>query len=144
MHLTCPGVEIGRQATLRWWCWKRRAGSNPVLGTEAGNRRFFTESPFLFSLVSRTSGGIQEKSTFTFTVRTTLVLPLYRIPSGKTKVCSFCFSINPLEAHKKLRFCASESIFSTAISRFELSKPDLLISPLICSNAALYLASYFK
>lgn len=28
-----PGVEIGRQATLRWWCPKGRAGSNPVLGT---------------------------------------------------------------------------------------------------------------
>lgn len=31
--LHCPGVEIGRQATLRWWCSKERAGSNPVLGT---------------------------------------------------------------------------------------------------------------
>ena len=31
--LLSPGVEIGRQATLRWWCWKRRAGSNPVSGT---------------------------------------------------------------------------------------------------------------
>jgi hypothetical protein len=31
--LFCPGVEIGRQATLRWWCPKGRAGSNPVLGT---------------------------------------------------------------------------------------------------------------
>lgn len=28
-----PGVEIGRQATLRWWCPKGRAGSNPVPGT---------------------------------------------------------------------------------------------------------------
>ena len=28
-----PGVEIGRQATLRWWCFHRRAGSNPVPGT---------------------------------------------------------------------------------------------------------------
>ncbi len=30
----CPGVEIGRQATLRWWCLKGRAGSNPVPGTK--------------------------------------------------------------------------------------------------------------
>lgn len=33
-----PGVEIGRQATLRWWCWKRRAGSNPVSGTKTLTR----------------------------------------------------------------------------------------------------------
>jgi hypothetical protein len=32
---TRPGVEIGRQATLRWWCSQGRAGSNPVPGTNA-------------------------------------------------------------------------------------------------------------
>ena len=29
-----PGGEIGRRTTLRWWRWKRRAGSNPVSGTK--------------------------------------------------------------------------------------------------------------
>jgi hypothetical protein len=32
-YSTCPGGEIGRRTTLRWWRWKRRAGSNPVSGT---------------------------------------------------------------------------------------------------------------
>ena len=32
-----PGVEIGRQATLRWWYSKGCAGSNPVSGTLRGN-----------------------------------------------------------------------------------------------------------
>jgi hypothetical protein len=31
-------VEIGRQATLRWWCSKGRAGSNPVPGTFIKNQ----------------------------------------------------------------------------------------------------------
>lgn len=37
----CPGVEIGRQATLRWWCSQGRAGSNPVLGTKQTERFAF-------------------------------------------------------------------------------------------------------
>ena len=31
--LNCPGGEIGRRTTLRWWRPKGCAGSNPVLGT---------------------------------------------------------------------------------------------------------------
>jgi hypothetical protein len=34
----CPRGEIGRLAILRGWCWQRRAGSNPVVGTF--NNRF--------------------------------------------------------------------------------------------------------
>jgi hypothetical protein len=30
----CPGGEIGRRTTLRWWRPKGCAGSNPVSGTE--------------------------------------------------------------------------------------------------------------
>ena len=30
----CPGGEIGRRTTLRWWRPKGCAGSNPVLGTK--------------------------------------------------------------------------------------------------------------
>ncbi len=49
-----PGVEIGRQATLRWWCSKGRAGSNPVLGTikkSSSNELLFYLRPlFLYCL----------------------------------------------------------------------------------------------
>lgn len=38
---TCPGGEIGRRTTLRWWRWKRRAGSNPVSGTGPAEMRGF-------------------------------------------------------------------------------------------------------
>jgi hypothetical protein len=31
--ILCPGGEIGRRTTLRWWRLKGRAGSNPVPGT---------------------------------------------------------------------------------------------------------------
>jgi hypothetical protein len=32
---TCPGGEIGRRTTLRWWRPKGCAGSNPVSGTRS-------------------------------------------------------------------------------------------------------------
>ena len=45
-----PGVEIGRQATLRWWCWKRRAGSNPVPGTKMDKSKIIPVCPFSLNL----------------------------------------------------------------------------------------------
>ena len=45
-----PGVEIGRQATLRWWCSKGRAGSNPVPGTNKKDKsKIDSVCPFLFA-----------------------------------------------------------------------------------------------
>ena len=58
----CPGVEIGRQATLRWWYSKGCAGSNPVPGTRKSSyyRRFFCfQSQRSFPLSIKNAGKIQ-------------------------------------------------------------------------------------
>src|SRR5436190_19652826 len=83
--LNCPGVETGRQATLRWWCPKGCAGSNPVLGTEFDLRQFFSELPFLFSSKSFVSRGISANKLLTLMVRTVSFFLLYRMPLGHTK-----------------------------------------------------------
>ena len=47
----CPGVEIGRQATLRVLCAYARASSNLVPGTLSGTLiglAVFSAGPFLF------------------------------------------------------------------------------------------------
>ncbi len=101
-QLISPDGEIGRRTAFRWQRSKGCAGSNPVLGTLPDLRRFFSESPFLFSSAIRFSGSIAANKLLTLGVRTTPLFLLYRIPSGNTRFCKRCLFSNDAETQATL------------------------------------------
>lgn len=74
--------------------------------TEAGTLQSNVLFPFSFSPKTRTSPVIWRNTSFTRGVRHSSFLRLYRIPSGNTENCSFCFSAYPPESHVAASFDA--------------------------------------